>query len=116
MTSSPAPATSPADTTVLITGASGFIAQHTILAVLAAGYRVRGTVRSLARSGEIRKVLAAHAPLDDRFELVEAELTSDAGWREACRGCRFIPGSGSCTPFRRGGRRTRGGGAKRDAA
>lgn len=80
----------PADTTVLVTGASGFIAQHTILAVLAAGYRVRGTVRSRAREAEIRRVLGAHAALDDRFTLVEAELTSDAGWREACRGCRYV--------------------------
>lgn len=100
MTSSPAHATAPADTTVLITGASGFIAQHTILAVLAAGYRVRGTVRSLARAGEIRKVLAAHAQLDDRFELVEAELTSDAGWRDACRGCRFVLHMASPLPSR----------------
>ena len=79
-----------AATTVLVTGASGFIAQHTILAVLAAGYRVRGTVRSLARADEIRRVLAAHTDRVDRVELVLAELTSDAGWREACRGCRFV--------------------------
>src|SRR5262245_32495679 len=44
----------PSDTTVLVTGSSGFIAQHVVLRLLAAGYRVRGTVRSLARSGEVR--------------------------------------------------------------
>lgn len=75
---------------VLVTGASGFIAQHTILAVLAAGFRVRGTVRSLRKADEVKKILGAHATLGDRFELVEAELTSDDGWREACRGCRYV--------------------------
>ena len=91
---------SPSDTTVLVTGASGFIAQHTILALLSAGYRVRGTVRSLARGDEIRRVLGAHAALDDRLTLVEAELTSDAGWREACRGCRFVLHVASPLPSR----------------
>jgi dihydroflavonol-4-reductase len=82
--------TAPADTTVLVTGASGFIAQHTIVALLAAGYRVRGTVRSLKRADEIRRVVGAQIPVGDRLTLVEAELTSDDGWREACRGCRFV--------------------------
>ncbi len=89
MTTSPS-SPRPADTTVLVTGASGFIAQHTIIALLAAGYRVRGTVRSLARAAGIEKILSAHAPLGDRFSLVEAELTRDEGWREACRGCRYV--------------------------
>lgn len=88
MTSSTSPR--PADTTVLVTGASGFIAQHTIIALLASGYRVRGTVRSLARSAEIERVLGVHAELGGRFSLVEAELTRDEGWREACRGCRYV--------------------------
>ncbi|KAH6695173.1 ketoreductase [Plectosphaerella plurivora] len=36
--------------TVLITGINGYIASNTVLAFIAAGYRVRGTVRSLAKS------------------------------------------------------------------
>jgi len=82
--------TAPADTTVLVTGASGFIAQHTIVALLTGGYRVRGTVRSLKRGDEIRRVVGAQTPVGDRLTLVEAELTSDDGWREACRGCQFV--------------------------
>ena len=35
--------------TVLVTGGSGFIGSHCILQLLAAGYRVRTTVRSLGR-------------------------------------------------------------------
>ena len=80
----------PAATTVLVTGASGFIAQHIIVGLLRAGYRVRGTVRSLTRGDSVRKVIAAHVDPGDRFDLVAAELTHDTGWAEAVRGCRFV--------------------------
>ena len=43
--------------TVLVTGGSGFIASHTILQLLAAGYQVRTTVRSLSREGDVRAML-----------------------------------------------------------
>ena len=39
---------------VLVTGGTGFIAQHCILALLSQGYQVRTTVRSLAREAEVR--------------------------------------------------------------
>ncbi len=82
----------PAFTTVLVTGASGFIAQHTIILLLRAGYRVRGTLRSLDKADATRAVLAAHLGPDQlaRLELVAAELLQDDGWREAVRGCRYV--------------------------
>ena len=40
-------------TTVLVTGASGFIAKHGVLERLTAGYRVVGSVRSDARRGSL---------------------------------------------------------------
>jgi len=43
--------------TVLVTGGSGFIASHTILQLLAAGHKVRTTVRNLSREGEVRAML-----------------------------------------------------------
>ena len=42
---------------VLVTGGSGFVGAHCILALLAAGYRVRTTVRSLSREPEVRAML-----------------------------------------------------------
>lgn len=82
--------TEPKETTVLVTGASGFIAMHCVLQLLEAGYRVRGTVRSRAKDEELRKALGAHADLSDRFETVEADLMLDAGWTEAVAGCRYV--------------------------
>lgn len=80
----------PAATTVLVTGASGFIAQHTILRLLEKGYRVRGTLRSLAKADAVRKLLGAHTDGGDGLELVAANLDVDEGWREAVRGCRYV--------------------------
>ena len=77
---------------VLVTGASGFIAMHLTLQLLEAGYRVRGTLRSPSRGQAIRATLEAKlgSELGDRLELVKADLTSDAGWPEAVRGCRYV--------------------------
>lgn len=44
---------------VLVTGGTGFIAQHCILALLRQGYRVRTTLRSPGREAEVRSNLAA---------------------------------------------------------
>ena len=48
---------------VLVTGASGFVAQHLILQLLAKGYEVRGTLRSLKRADEVKAVLSKHDPV-----------------------------------------------------
>lgn len=80
----------PSTTTVLVTGASGFIAQHCMLELLHAGYRVRGTLRSLDKAARVRQALAPHANLDERLEFVEADLSKDSGWTEAVRGCRYV--------------------------
>jgi dihydroflavonol-4-reductase len=74
------------DTTVLVTGVSGFIAKHCAVELLRAGYRVRGTVRSLARSAQVTDTLARHADTS-RLELAEADLEADDGWDEALAGC-----------------------------
>jgi nucleoside-diphosphate-sugar epimerase len=77
--------------TVLVTGGSGFIAMHCILRLLADGYRVRASVRSLKREPEVRATLkAAGADAGDRLSFVVADLTADPGWAEAAAGCDFV--------------------------
>jgi nucleoside-diphosphate-sugar epimerase len=76
---------------VLVTGGSGFIASYCILQLLAAGHRVRTTVRDLRREAEVRAMLAqGGAEPDDRPSFFAAELTRDAGWREAVAGCDYV--------------------------
>jgi dihydroflavonol-4-reductase len=75
--------------TILLTGASGFIAKHVALALLNAGHRVRGTLRRPDRAGEVRDAVAPH--LTDpaalgRLEFATADLESDAGWPAAMQG------------------------------
>ena len=78
--------------TVLVTGGSGFIAQHCILQLLAAGHTVHTTVRKLAREAEVRAVLkqgGAEAP--DKLRFFAADLEQDAGsGEEAAAGCDFV--------------------------
>ncbi len=82
--------------TVLVTGATGFIAQHCILQLLEAGYQVRGTARTQGRDEQITAILSSHlsdAPrsrLLQDFAVVGADLFSDAGWDDAVKGCRFV--------------------------
>lgn len=77
-------------TRVLVTGASGFLAQHVILQLMAKGYQVRGTLRSLGRAEEVRAVLARHDGRAREIELVAGELTTDKDWAEAVNGCTFV--------------------------
>lgn len=72
---------------VLVTGGSGFIAGHLLLQLLERGVPVRATVRSLRREPVVRATLEdAGATNLDALELVEADLTDDAGWAQAMEG------------------------------
>jgi dihydroflavonol-4-reductase len=75
--------------TVLVSGVSGFIAKHCAVEMLQAGFGVRGTVRSMKRADEVRSTIAKHADVS-RLEFVEADLESDAGWKEAAAGCAHV--------------------------
>ena len=87
------------DDLVLVTGGTGFIAQHCILALLDAGYRVRTTVRSVAREGEVRGYLATGGiEPGDRLSFVNADLSADAGWPDAACGCSYVIHGASPTP------------------
>ncbi|UIN19623.1 SDR family oxidoreductase [Herbaspirillum frisingense] len=87
------------DTLVLVTGGTGFIAQHCMIALLQAGYSVRTTVRDLAREGQVRSHLkVGGVDAGDRLSFVVADLGADQGWREAAAGCRYVMHGASPTP------------------
>lgn len=79
------------DAPVLVTGGSGFLAGHCILALLRAGHDVRTTLRSLAREAGLRAALAAAGQEPGQhLDVVRADLTADAGWAEAVAGCSHV--------------------------
>lgn len=75
---------------VLVTGATGYVGSWCIAALLTAGYRVRGTVRSLANQNKISflRNLCPDAK-GGPVELVEADLLDSSGWAAAVEGCTY---------------------------
>ena len=73
--------------TVLVSGGSGYIAGFLIRQLVAEGWNVRTTVRSLAGEAAVRKLLAVD---DSRLRFFTADLNADAGWAEAMAGCSHV--------------------------
>lgn len=72
---------------VLVSGGSGYIAGFIIQQLLAEGWAVHATVRSLGREAELRQLLGG-TPQTLRF--FAADLMHDAGWAEAMTGCTHV--------------------------
>jgi len=80
--------------TVLVTGGSGFIGSHSILQLLAAGHKVRTTVRSLKREPDVRAMLKeSGTEPGDRLSFIAADLENDTGWP--------LPAATMCCTWRR---------------
>jgi dihydroflavonol-4-reductase len=75
---------------ILVTGASGFVALHTIIQLLQQGYKVRATLRTLSREAEVRETIGKHIEIKDSLEIVSADLTQDSGWDKVVQGCESV--------------------------
>jgi nucleoside-diphosphate-sugar epimerase len=72
---------------VLVTGGSGYIAGYLIRQLIAQGWTVHATLRSLAREAALRQLLAVDP---SRLKLFAADLNGDAGWADAVAGCSHV--------------------------
>ena len=78
---------------VLVTGGSGFVGSHCIVAALNAGYQVRTTIRSLSRANDVREMLRAGGVTEDKVNSVQfhaVDLLKDDGWTNACKDCTYV--------------------------
>ncbi len=73
--------------TVLVTGGSGYIAGYLIRQLVAEGWTVHTTVRSLTKEAGVRELLKVD---NSRLKFFAADLMADAGWAEAVAGCSHV--------------------------
>ncbi len=74
---------------ILVTGATGFIAGHTIKLLLEQGNRVRGTVRDLNKTSGY-EFLKKLPNAETHLEFVEADLSNKNAFDEAVHGCEYV--------------------------
>uniref|UniRef100_A0A914CHQ6 NAD-dependent epimerase/dehydratase domain-containing protein n=1 Tax=Acrobeloides nanus TaxID=290746 RepID=A0A914CHQ6_9BILA len=74
---------------VLVTGASGYAATHCVQQLLASGYLVRGTVRSLKNPEKVQPLRVLKFA-QERLELVEADLEKADSWPKAVDSCDYV--------------------------
>ncbi|WP_125767916.1 SDR family oxidoreductase [Lapidilactobacillus wuchangensis] len=84
---------------VVVTGGTGFIASHIISQLLQQNYRVRTTVRSLAKTDLVKTMLTNSGITDfTNLEFVPADLNADAHWDQVMNGATYVMSVASSTP------------------
>ena len=74
---------------VLVTGASGFIAEHCIIELLKNGYSVKGSLRTMNREQEVRDAVKTETD-DAKLEFCKLDLLDDDGWEDAMWDCDYL--------------------------
>lgn len=85
--------------TVVVTGASGYIALHVIKQLLDEGYSVRGTLRAMSLSETLKEALANFTDVS-KLTFTEADLLKDEGWATAMHGGDFLIHMASPVPMK----------------
>ena len=75
---------------VLLTGISGYIANHCAVELLKNGYSVRGSLRSFSKKEKVIDAISREIGPKDNLEFCELDLLNDKGWDKAMEGCEFV--------------------------
>lgn len=77
--------------TVLVTGGSGFVRSHTIVQLLQKGYKVKTTIRSIAKKHLVIEMIkngGIHS--FENLSFIEADLSDDKNWDTATENCNYV--------------------------
>lgn len=85
--------------TVVVTGASGFIAKHIIADLLRRGFAVRGTIRDPAKSASVARAVEKAGASSAKLSFAVADLNANHGWDAALQGAQFAVHSASPFPM-----------------
>lgn len=86
--------------TVLVTGGTGFLAGHCVARLVRDGYQVRFTVRSVDSARAVQRTLEAASVPTESLTFAVTDLTADANWAEAVKGCDYVLAVASPLPRR----------------
>ncbi|MFT3731188.1 MAG: NAD-dependent epimerase/dehydratase family protein [Hyphomicrobium sp.] len=89
----------PSDPQVVVTGASGFVAKHTIAEFLRGGHSVRGTLRSMTKAEDVRRAVSRLGADPAKLTFIVADLVNDVGWEEAVGGAKAVVHTASPFPM-----------------
>lgn len=79
------------ETTVLVTGGSGFVGIHCILQLLQQNYTVKTTLRSMNRQEEVINMLRVGGITSfENLSFIETNLSKDDNWDEAVKDCDYV--------------------------
>jgi nucleoside-diphosphate-sugar epimerase len=77
--------------TVLVTGGTGAVGANCILQLLQKGYNVKTTLRSKSKINDVQQLLKnGGITAFENLAFVEADLTTDANWDLAMKGCTYV--------------------------
>lgn len=89
------------DRLVLVTGIGGFLGRHVAARLLAAGYAVRGTLRSMKKAKAVEvSIRSEDGAAGGKLSFVVADLLSDDGWAAAMSGVDNVVHTASPFPSR----------------